>query len=102
MSEQEHSEDLADLTAELKRRETAFKLMAQQCAQLAEERSKLVAALNTALLLIEQCLADMRYADVMPTATLMIAKGNFDATMKKLLGDERIEIKTIVQSGDES
>jgi sensor domain CHASE-containing protein len=97
MSEEDHRQDIEDLIAELKRREVAAKLLGQQLAQRIEERTQLIAGLNTALLLIEQLVTDMRYAGVMPTATTMIAKGNLDANMKKLLGDERV----VRQSRDE-
>src|SRR5262245_26831980 len=86
MTELEHKEDFEDLTAELKRREMAYKFMAQQVAQLVEEQTMLGAALNTATVLIDQLLSDLRLAGGTPTAGLIAAHDKFNQTMKQLLG----------------
>ncbi len=84
MSEEDHSQDLDDLTAELKRREVSIRLMAQQLAQQAERETRLGAALNTSSVLIDQLLSDLRLAGGSPSPNLLGAYDQWRATMKRL------------------
>jgi septal ring factor EnvC (AmiA/AmiB activator) len=103
MSEAEHSEDIGDLTREIARLEKQlkeqanvldFKFKQQELelfaaagtiAQLTEQRETLSAVVNTATLMIDQLLSDLRVAGGTPSAGLLLAKGRFDIAMKKLL-----------------
>lgn len=84
MSEEDHNQDLEDLTAELKRREVSVKLLGQQLAQHIERETHLTQALNTASILIDQLLSDLRVAGGTPSPNLLAAYDNFAVTMKKL------------------
>jgi hypothetical protein len=50
-----------------------------------EERKVLVAALETALILLDQLLTEMRIAGVTPSAGVVVTKAKFDAAMRKIL-----------------
>jgi hypothetical protein len=84
MSEEDHSQDLEDLTLELRRRKMAYDLLAQQLAQHVERETRLTAALNTASILIDQLLSDLRLAGGTPSANLLAAYDKFTVTMRKL------------------
>jgi hypothetical protein len=86
MTEQNHSEDIADLTAELKRVQGAYRIACLNVAELSEQRTALVNVLNTAGIMIEQLLADLRALGGIPSQSLLLAKMNFDRDMKKLIG----------------
>ncbi len=84
MGDEDHSQDLEDLTAELRRREIAAKFMAQTLAQHVERVTRLGAALNTSSVLIDQLLSDLRLAGGTPSPNLLGAYDQWRATMKKL------------------
>jgi hypothetical protein len=88
MTEEDHAQDLEDLTAEIKRRDEALRIAGMNIVALNEERAKLYPALNTACVLIDQLLADMLAAGVSPSIALRAAKSSFDETIKELLGAE--------------
>jgi hypothetical protein len=88
VTEEEHAEDIEDLTAEIERRDTALRIAGQNLIALSEERAKLNAALNTACLLIDQLLGDMAVAGVVPSIALRAAKSSFDESIKALLGSK--------------
>ena len=83
---QEHSEDIEDLTAELKRREVGANLMAKMLAQKVETETLLGGALNTATVLIDQLMTEMHLANVTPSQGLILAHGNFVIQMQRLIG----------------
>jgi hypothetical protein len=85
MSDEGHGEDIQDLTFELKRREVAYQLMSQQLAQLVEQNTRLKRALETAMLLIDQLISDLRVAGGSPSPGLLATHDKFKATMEKLL-----------------
>jgi hypothetical protein len=89
----ESQNDIIDLINEIARGDESFKVACHNIVMLTDQNQKLKAAINTALILVEQAFGDMRHANATPTATLMIAKGNFDAQMKKLLGEDWIETR---------
>jgi len=89
MTDQEHSEDLEDMVDEVARLQTSLRIACENIAQLSDQRTQLSEALNTATLLIDQLLTDLRLAGGSPSQGLLIAKANFDVTMQRLLGHER-------------
>ena len=88
MSELEHKEDLEDLTAELKRHEMAYGFMAQQLAQVIQDKTIMGAALNTATVLIDQLLSDLRVAGGEPSPGLIAAYNKFREMMQRVLGKQ--------------
>jgi|SRR5215510_4105986 len=88
MTEGEHREDIEDLGAEIERRDAALRIAAMNIVRLNEEGAKLTAALDTACLLIDQLMADMAVADIVPSIALRAAKSSFDMTIKDLLGSK--------------
>jgi len=88
MSEEDHRQDIEDLTAELKRREMAYKFMAQTLAQHTEKITLMTSALNTGTVLIDALLADLRVAGKEPSAALQVAHAKWNEAMKKLFGHD--------------
>jgi septal ring factor EnvC (AmiA/AmiB activator) len=99
MTEQEHSEDIADLKAEIERLEEdtkrltrSYNIACYNIAELSEQKTELNSqkkmlgeALNTATLLLDEMLTEMRLANVTPSAKMIYSKAQFDQAMKKLL-----------------
>jgi hypothetical protein len=99
VSDQEHSEDLTDLTNEIKRLHTTNKIACSNLADVIEQRNELIEqcrkrteALNTSMLLINQLILELGFAERRPSPALEAAKKNFDAVMEKLLGLERTSV----------
>jgi len=88
MTDEEHAEDIEDLSAEIARRDNALRIAGMNIVRLNEEGAKLTAALNTACLLIDQLIGDMAAADITPSIALRAAKSSFDETIKDLLGSK--------------
>jgi hypothetical protein len=88
MTEEEHAEDIEDLTAEIERRDQALRIAGMNIISLTDERTKLTNALNTACILIDHLVADMAAAGLKPTVALIAAKSSFDLAMKTLLGEQ--------------
>lgn len=84
MTEKEHAEDIQDLGAELERVEQAFKIACQNIVVLNEQREAFKGALNTAMIVIDQLLTDLRLAHGVPSKELIHAKLNLDVAMQKL------------------
>jgi len=83
------SEDIADLRAEVKRQEMAYKFMAQNLAQHVDKMTMMTAALNTGTVLIDALMADLRLAGKEPSAKLQAAHEKWNDAMKKLFGHDR-------------
>lgn len=88
MTEQEHSEDLQDLSAEIKRSEMKYQLMSQQLAQHVQDNTIMKGALNTAMIMVDQLLTDLRLAGGTPSKELIHAKLDFDVAMKRLFKED--------------
>jgi len=86
MSEEDHAQDLDDLTAEIKRRDEALRIAGINIVRLNDERAKLTAVLYTGTMLIDTLLGDMHAAGIEPSVALQAAKSSFDSEMKQLLG----------------
>jgi hypothetical protein len=98
MTDEEHFEDIQDLSAEIKRRMVASTLMAQQLAQHVEANTIMKRALNTAMVMIDQLLNDLRVAGGTPSVGLLNAKMNFDHAMKRVLGGEERSVQDVEES----
>jgi hypothetical protein len=85
MSDEGHSEDIVDLAAELKRREVAYQFMSQQLARYVHNETVMKLVLDSALVMIDRLLSDLRLAGGTPSEGLIAAHDKFKATMKKLL-----------------
>jgi len=91
MTEEEHTEDVQDLTAEINRLQEGMRIAGMNIVRLNDERAKLVNALNTSCQMIDYLVADMAAAGLRPTVALQAAKKSFDAAMKDLLGQQTFE-----------
>jgi hypothetical protein len=89
MTEEEHTEDREDLTAEIARLQQALRIAGMNIVERNEERGKLMAALTSATLMIDQLIGDLVATGAGPSIALRAAKSEFDADMKKLLGKDR-------------
>ena len=78
----EDSQDLA-------RVKTAYRIAYMNLAELGEHRTKLVNALDGAMMLINQLLMEMRNKGVEPSPQIIAFKAGFDKGMRELLGKER-------------
>ena len=78
----EDSQDLA-------RVKTAYRIAYMNLAELGEQRTKLVNALDGAMMLINQLLMEMRNKGVEPSPQIIAFKAGFDKGMRELLGKER-------------
>lgn len=88
MTEQEHTEDVEDLRAEIERLQRALQIAGINIVRLNEHSTKLNNALNTGCQLIDYLVADLAAAGLTPTVALRAAKQAFDADMKVLLGEK--------------
>lgn len=92
MSEQDQTEvqDLKDRIARLeedaKRITRAYGIACYNITELNDQKNLIGAALNTATLLLDEALTEMRLANVTPSAKMIYSKANFDQAMKKLIG----------------
>lgn len=91
-AEKEHAEDVQDLMDEVKRLEEdakrltrAYNIACYNVAELSEQKGMLGDALQTATLLLDEIMTEMRLANVTPSAKMIYSKANFDQAMKKLL-----------------
>jgi hypothetical protein len=75
----EQSQDLARL-------KTAYRLACMNLAELGEQRGKLIAALDGAMILLNQLLMEMRNKGVEPSPQIIAFKAGFDKGMRELLG----------------
>jgi len=89
VSDEDHSEDIEDLGAELKRRDMAYKFMAQNLAQHVEKMTKMGDALNTGTILIDALMAELRLAGKEPSVKLQVAHDKWNEAMKRLFGHDR-------------
>jgi chromosome segregation ATPase len=80
---------IAGLEEEVKRKDMAYKFMAQNLAQHVERNTLLGNALNTSTVLIDGLMADLRLADRPPSAALQAAHLKWNEAMKKLFGHDR-------------
>ena len=94
MTEEEHEEDIQDLTSEIedkdeeiKRKDNALKLAAMKLVSLNDQVAKLTDALNGGTVLIDHLVADLAAHNVMPSFALRAAHSTFREAMKRLLGD---------------
>jgi len=88
MTEQEHAEDIEDLSAEIARLQKALQMAGINLVSLNEQNIKFNNALNTACILIDHLVTDMAVAGLKPTIALQAAKSSFDSAMKELLGEQ--------------
>jgi len=88
MTEEDHAQDIEDLTAEVKRKNDALRIAGINIVSLNEERAKLMATLTSATLMIDQLIGDLVATGAEPSIALRAAKAEFDADMKRLLGKD--------------
>jgi hypothetical protein len=107
MTEQEHSEDIEDLTAEISRLTTALRIagvniveMNDKNAALNEKNAELTAALTHGLLVMDALITDLRAAGGQISPMLEASKAAFDQTMKRVLGEDR-SFRSITEKPDE-
>jgi len=86
MSDQEHAEDIEDLAAEIRRRDTALRIAGENIVELNDKLAKVMEAFESAMLVIDQLLTDLRAANATPSPGLILAKGRLDIAMKRLKG----------------
>jgi hypothetical protein len=66
--------------------QAGYNIAVRSLAEINLQRQQLTEALNTATLLLDQLLTEMRLANVTPSAKIIVTKANYDRAMRKLLG----------------
>jgi hypothetical protein len=79
---------MEDPAEKIARLQASLTIAGQNIVTLNEQCAALKATLHSTMLLIDNLITDLRVAGGTPSPGLLIAKQRFDATMKKLLGDE--------------
>lgn len=82
----EPSEQSIEQSGDLARIQTAYRIACMNIAELNDQRQKLTSALNAAVLLLDQLLAEMRDKGVTPSPQIIAFKAGFDKGMRELLG----------------
>lgn len=82
---QELKDRIAQLEQDAKRVTRAYGIACYNITELNDQKNLIGAALNTATLLLDQVLTEMRLANVTPSAKMIYSKANFDQAMKKLI-----------------
>ena len=70
---------------EITRLKKSFQTACANIAALNDQRQALTAALDTATLLLDQLLTEMRLANVTPSQGIIFTKAAYDQAMQKLL-----------------
>jgi hypothetical protein len=63
----------------------ALKIASENIGRLAHQRTQLTSALNTALILVEQLMSDLRHKGINPSGQSVVAKATLDQAMERLL-----------------
>ena len=82
--------DPIEQSQDVVRLQRAYQIACMNLTELGTQRTMLVDALNTATILLDQLLTEMRLANVAPSSGVIITKAEFDAAMRKLLGRDRV------------
>jgi hypothetical protein len=80
----EHSQDLARI-------KRAYQMACVTITELSDQRQKLSTALDSALMLLDRLLAEMREQGVTPSPQIIAFKAGFDQGMRELLGQREGE-----------
>ena len=109
MSEEDHAQDIEDLTteinrlkAELAQKQRSFVISCSNLAEMNDRLAKVIAALNSAMVLTDRLMAEMRDGGATPSGVAVAAKATFDQAMRKLLfneggASEPVKPKTIIE-----
>lgn len=81
---------IAQLKDDNARCQTALRIACSNVTDLNDRIQTLITTLNSALILTDAMLTELRRLPGPPPTHVIVAKANFDTTMKKLLGNERI------------
>jgi hypothetical protein len=63
----------------------ALKIASENIGRLADQRTQLTSALNTALILVEHLMSDLRHKGSNPSGQSVVAKATLDQAMERLL-----------------
>jgi hypothetical protein len=80
------TDDPIEQSDDLARIKTAYRIACMNLAELGGQRSRLVTALDGALVLVDRLLAEMRDKGVEPSPQIIAFKAGFDRGMRELLG----------------
>lgn len=74
---------------DLVRIKRAYQIACLNLTELGEQRTKLTNALNSAMLLLDQLMMEMRNKGVVPSPQIISFKAGFDKGIRELLGKDR-------------
>jgi hypothetical protein len=78
--------ELEEMREERDRLQAGYNIACRNLLEMNERNGTLTDALNTATLLLDELITEMRLANVTPSAKIIVTKANFDRAMRKLLG----------------